>query len=308
MLRLEYEDLDIQELHLELHRTNVLLRNIEDARKAIAAADRKVDGDCAAAATTYVKADANDLPGRTAGADGDPDGVDKVAKDGGSNDNDKAGVGAGKAGRDAPAKPYTVGARDEWQGAGEAKPRRGTNGRARSMGGRNSGEQMGAGNGAPSRSAYCSSNNTTTSDGGSGSGSSETDTVGAFWAAAAAAAPLSQPPQPPRSSGIFRDAVVSASYPAAGLEAEGDGGEEAEEEETESDDGKFGGAGDSPLSKGGAVGAARASAASVYESLSTPVRVAILSALCEDCVEQEHFRDRVIVSFGIKGRVLRHVF
>lgn len=92
---------------------------------------------------------------------------------------------------------------------------------------------------------------------------SDADSVSALWAAIAAAAP--------------------EATPATGSGKDGEAGEKDGDKEEK--DGVWGGVGDSPMAK-----------ETAYGSLSVPLRVGILSALCEEYMNDETFRLRVIVS------------
>lgn len=240
IIRLEYRDLNVHDLRLELHRVDILLRDIEASRNSSAATPGEA---------------CEDVAGTHDGA------IEKV----------KGRSGASSTGAaDDPANSAEDYADGSWGGrVGEGTQAR--NNAIPELGGNAFGKgaesddtvdcAMVQGNDhavVAEAGATVDDSAAVPSDGGSIGG--EVDTVSAFWAAVAA--------------GITRD--------------EGEQQQQVDEEEelqVEDMDGEYGGAGDSPLAKDAS-----------YESLSVPLRVAILSALCEDCSEQEYFRARVIVS------------
>lgn len=235
ILRLEYRDLNVHDLRMELHRVDMLLRDIEASRKSSAAAPGEACQDVA----------------------GTHDGAYKEAKGrSGASATGRAGAG------DDPAKSaeeYTDGS---WKGrVGEGTQTR--KNAIPELGGDALGKGAGSDDAVDCAMDPGNCHAVVAEAGGSVGG--KMDTVSAFWAAVAA--------------GISRD------------EGEQQQQRQQEEEEGEGElpmeevDGEYGGAGDSPLAQDAS-----------YESLSVPLRVAILSALCEDCSEQEYFRARVIVS------------
>ena len=263
-LRFEYEDLDLEDLRLELHKVVILLRNLEDSREKPPPA---IDGDAAADGGGGAGADAG---AGSAGGGTPPQALITGGAMGRAGSTGPAGkmVAAGAGSRDSRA-----GARARARARGETLPKAG-------QGGGNSGEKEAVAAVATTAAGATGNDVTRTEDaahprnsagqaatkggdgggGGAGGGSvlSETDRVAAFWAALAAATPTT----PPRIEG-----------------------EEEEEEEEEEEDGVWGGTGDSPLANG-----------TTYDSLSVPLRVAILGLLCEEYMDFEHFRLRVIVS------------
>eukprot|EP00752_Nemacystus_decipiens_P016804 g15038.t1 len=306
-----YEDLEPDSLRLELHRITILLRNIEETREAsdalaAAAAASAATKAAAAAPAGGAKADAGaqalaasektepEPRGRTpestnaaAAADakdvaGGGDGSGAAANT--SPDEQEAANGApGAETGTGSVSPNNGGASEEKAGSGaggekeslaSAEVRHGIENKAAAAAAAaatNGGTSGGAGNGAGSGNAGGGGDGDGGGGGGGGDGdggaaaaATSADPVAAFWAELAAAAPA--------------ESVVT--------EGSGDGEAEEEQEEREEEeelDGPWGGAGDSPLTKG-----------RTYESLSPALRVAILSALCEEYLENEEFRLRVI--------------
>lgn len=246
ILRLEYRDLNVHDLRLELHRVDMLLRDIEVSRNYLAATPGETCEDVAGTHDGAIKK----AKGRSgwsstgeAGSGDDPAISTEECTDGPwggrvGEGNQAMKDGIPELGGDAVGKGA---ASDD---AVDCAMNQGNNHAVVAEAGATVGDSAAV--------PY---------DGGSIGG--EVDKVSAFWAAVAA--------------GISRD--------------EGEQQQQVEEElQMEEVDGEYGGAGDSPLAKDVS-----------YESLSAPLRVAILSALCEDCSEQEYFRARVIVSTVMVG-------
>ncbi|CAM9360537.1 unnamed protein product [Scytosiphon promiscuus] len=289
----QYEDLEPDKLRLELHRINILLTRIEEAREA---------SDALAAAAAAAAAAASTAGGSTSGDGQEAEAVAQASHDSGpgpavdSGDVDgDGGVGAGTMGDGSPKK--TRGGVSE-AGGGARPPLDGgvlaeeaENGAAATDADADTGIEEGnavkavvpaGAAGADGGDVSGTGGNGEVGEGsgggggnGSGGGESvpnETDPVAAFWAALAAA--------------------ESAPTDGSGIDGEAEDGEEdgrqrkqqqqrlQEEEEV---DGAWGGAGDSPLAKG-----------RTYESLSVPLRVAIVNALCEEYMDDEDFRSRII--------------
>lgn len=294
VIRLEFEDLELDELRLELHKIDILLSHMEDARKA----DVAEIGSPAAGAGDGASDSAGGKPADAA-ADGGGDGVADSSNGPAA---EEAGRAASRSTRTAPLKGGVLGAERKkpepaLRGRGDGGGREATETDAATADGSPTTKVTGDGDGdeaadtaEPTAATSMNGAEIDDAEGGGGSGSgrgslyqegggdgdvgsdvlSEADTVAAFWAAVAAAAPPAAPPGD----------VEGASG--------GDGkGEEQEE------DGEWGGPGDSPLAKD-----------STYESLSVPMRVAILSAVCEEYMDEEHFRERIIVSFCMRSCVV----
>ncbi|CAN0141244.1 unnamed protein product, partial [Ectocarpus sp. 8 AP-2014] len=311
----QYEDLEPDSLRLELHKINTLLRNIEEAREA---------SDALAAAATAAGAAAAPPPPSTTGSAvaedaAEPEPADSPGGDGtkpnaGSPPVEENGSGADGAGDRAgsPVVGETAEIGEAAAAAGGGVPSEKTSspgaggpaaenkvddatavtgagaGAAASGGGDNgdaaaeSGDGEGAGDGqgaADSAAGSSGGDNGDSAAAESGDGQAaaagdagggvpeETDPVAAFWAALAAAAPAEPAPMDDGS----------------GDGGGGAGADEEEQEEEKEVDGAWGGAGDSPLANGKS-----------YGSLSVPLRAGILSALCEDYMEDDGFRVRII--------------
>ncbi|CAN0469867.1 unnamed protein product, partial [Ectocarpus sp. 12 AP-2014] len=257
----QYEDLEPDSLRLELHRINTLLRNIEEAREA---SDALAAAASAAAAPTppsttgfAVAEDAAELE------PADSPGVDGTKQDG--NGTDEAGDRAGspvvgetaEMGEAAAAGGGVHSAKTSAPGAGGPAAENKVDGATAATG---------AGAGADAAAESGGGEGAADSHGAAGV-PEETDPVAAFWAALAAAAPAEPAPMDDGSG-------------------DGGGGAGADEDELEEEkevDGAWGGAGDSPLANDKS-----------YGSLSVPLRAGILSALCEDYMEDDGFRVRII--------------
>lgn len=298
----QYEDLDPDNLRLELHRINILLTRIEEAREAsdalaaaaAAAGGGGADGD-SAGVNAVAQADPESGADLASGAGGEGEVQAGVAGDGSPKETGGGVTEAGGAAKSSPdggdvGEQAAAAAAAAAAGAGAGADTNGTDREASTVSvvvsaakdeNGNSGAGGSGNQGEASAVAGGSGGGNGGGDGGGGGETvpNETDPVAAFWAALAAA----------------------ESAPTEGSGDDGEADQEEEDaqrkqqqqrlEEEEEVDGAWGGAGDSPLAKG-----------RTYESLSVPMRVAILNALCEEYMDDENFRLRIIVSGFVRSK------
>lgn len=236
VLREELGHMELDELRLELHKIDVFLRNMENARQATASAAGATDASPAGPASSV----------------------------------SLAAIADGSDSSDAARKN---------RGGGSIVAREGVGRNGRGAGQESRGIRPGSDAGNDSSAA---------GGGGGGRGGGEAGTVGGLGLAVDSR--LGQPNAAAIGGALHGGGAgfvgQGGGGAVAGTAAEGGGAVslQEEDEEEEEEDEEWGGAGDSPLASG------------TYGSLSVPVRVSILLALCEAYVDEENFRTRVIVS------------